>query len=356
MNLEHYALTLHLAPSIGPKQARTLMENYPDAEVLFDEGMRDSPPNWPTKQEWKALQQEASMLLDKQESSNIKSFSLFNEHYPKNLLQIPDPPVIVFVKGQIDPSSDRIISVVGTRDSTPMGMDLTHDFVEGLSVNNCTIVSGLARGIDAQAHRSSVSLHMPTWAVLAHGLHTIHPRENFTLGERILGEGGAWISEWPLGTAPFPGAFPRRNRIIAGLAHATLVVEAAIKSGAGITAHLAHQYNREVFAIPGRVQDVRSQGCLDLIQRHVAQLVMHPKHIAEALGWFQQKSPSDFNALPKPQQKIWDTLHDGPLRLTTLCDKSQLGSETCLNALAEMMWEGKIRVSHGWYARDGPMA
>jgi len=355
MNQEHYALTLQLAPGIGPRRARAIMETHPDAETFFKEKPENAPPNWLSTAEWKEKQQVASMLLDKHESSGIQSLSIFHPAYPEALKNIPDAPIILFVKGQLD-YSYRSLSVVGTRDPTPMGMEATKEFIEGLVPYQCAIVSGLARGIDTQAHRSAVHLQIPTWAVLAHGLHAIHPKENHHLGERIIGEGGAWLSEWPIGTPPRPGAFPRRNRIIAGLTHGTLVVEAAIKSGAGITAQFAQQYDRAVFAIPGRIKDVRSQGCLALIQRQVAQIVLHPNHIAEELGWSKREAPLAMEVWPESHQKIWLSLEGGPLRLMTISERTHLGSETCLQALAEMMWEGDIRATHGWYARDGPMA
>ena len=356
MNQEHYALTLQLAHGIGPKRARAIMETYPDAEALFKETPENAPPNWPSPSLWRELQQEASKTLERHEASNIQSLSVFHPSYPEALRNIPDAPVILFIKGTYCPSDARRIAVVGTRDPTPMGMDTTRALVEGLAPYGCTVVSGLARGIDAQAHRSALHLGLPTWAVLAHGLHTIHPKENQFLAEQILGAGGAWFSEWPMGTAPTPGAYPRRNRIIAGLSQGTLVIEAAIKSGAGITAHLAYQYDRGVYAVPGRLQDIRSQGCLDLLRRQVAHLILHPQHIAEDLGWSEPQKLDAIPNWPETHQKIWNVLAEGPMRLGAISEHTHLGPEKCLHALAEMMWVGDIRATHGWYARDGPMA
>lgn len=356
MNQEQYALTLHLAHGIGPKRARAIMEAYPDAEVLFKETPENAPPNWPSPMEWKAIQQEASRLLERHEASNIQSLSIYHPAYPEALRTIPDAPVILFVKGTYAPSNARRIGIVGTRDPTPMGMEHTRRFIEGLAPYGCTIVSGLARGIDAQAHKSAIHLGLPTWAVLAHGLHVVHPKENQALAEKMLGEGGAWFSEWPVGKAPTPGAYPRRNRIIAGLTEGTLVLEAAIKSGAGITAHLAHQYDRGVYAIPGRLSDLRSQGCLDLLQRQVAHLVLNAQHIAEDLGWTQPQKVDPTQSWPETHQKIWNVLAEGPMRLSAIAEITHIGPEKCLHALAEMMWVGDIRAKHGWYTRDGPMA
>ena len=356
MNHEHYALTLQLAPGIGPKRAKAIMESYPDAEALFKEEPENAPPNWPSPQDWREFQQEASKLLERHDLSNIRSVSIFHSDYPEALRQIPDAPVILFIKGTFSAQDARRLAVVGTRDPTPMGMENTRSMVEGLAGYGCTVVSGLARGIDAQAHRSSMHMGLPTWAVLAHGLHTIHPKENQALAEHMLGAGGAWISEWPIGTPPTPGAYPRRNRIIAGLAQGTLVIEAAIKSGAGITAHLAHQYDRGVYALPGRLSDLRSQGCLDLLRRQVAQLVLHPQDIAADLGWTQPQKVDTTHSWPVTHQKIWSALAEGPMRLGAITEHTHVGPEKCLHALAEMMWVGDIRATHGWYARDGPMA
>jgi DNA processing protein len=346
-----YALTLSLAPGIGPVKARLLQEAYPEAEALFEAPAPDA--TWPSLSEWKAYAQKASQLLEKQAEANIAALHIHDPAYPERLRHIPDAPILLFVKGHMTENDSKCLAVVGTRDPTPLGIRHAKSWVEAMQPYHCTIVSGLARGIDAHAHHTALHAGLPTWAVLAHGLHTVHPAHNRMLAERILHSGGCWISEAPYGVAPYPGAYPRRNRLIAGLSDGVLVIEAAIKSGAGITAHLGHQYNREVFALPGRIEDVRSQGCLDLIQRHVAQLVTAPNQITQALGWSQvMPTAVNLDQWPEDHRKIWQALAPEALRPTALSEATGISATRCLAILAELLWTGDIKVSHGWYAQN----
>ncbi len=348
MDRIHFALALSLTPGVGPVRAREILRAYPEPENWLPQ----QPPQGPSPTEWNRYVQEASRLLEKHDASGIHALHIDSAEYPDRLRQIPDAPCLLFVKGPTALQAERSLAVVGTREATPQGLQLTEHWVSRFAAHPCTIVSGLARGIDAAAHQAAMRAGLPTWAVLAHGLHTVHPAGNRPLAEQILAHGGAWISEWPIGVGPHPGAYPRRNRLIAGLCDGLWVVEAAIKSGAGITAHLAHQYDRLVFALPGRLTDVRSQGCLDLIRRQVAQLVLEPSHIAEELQWpTAQDAVKEGTGGPESHQQIWKALQAGPLRTGDIERRTGMSSPRCLAALAEMMWLGEVQVQSGWYAR-----
>ncbi len=203
--------------------------------------------------------------------------------YPHGLKQIDDAPIVLFVKGELRPTDHLALGIVGSRRCSIYGSEQARRFGELLAGAGFTIVSGLARGIDAFAHHGAVDAGGRTLAVMGSGLNDIYPPENRALAEKLLSS-GAWISELPLRTVVRASNFPARNRIIAGLSLGVLVVEAAARSGALITARLASEYNREVFAIPGRVQDPMSIGTNKLIRDGGAKLVTCLEDILDELG------------------------------------------------------------------------
>jgi DNA processing protein len=206
-----------------------------------------------------------------------------DEEYPEGLKRIPDAPIVLYVKGELRPTDAVAIAVVGSRRCTIYGSEQARRLGELLAGAGFTVVSGLARGIDAFAHHGAVDSGGRSIAVMGQGLTAVYPPENRALAEKLL-ERGAWLSELPMKAAVRAENFPGRNRIIAGLALGTVVVEAAQRSGALITARLASEYNREVFAVPGRVQDPMSQGTNALIRDGAAKLVMCLEDILDELG------------------------------------------------------------------------
>jgi DNA processing protein len=203
--------------------------------------------------------------------------------YPEGLRHIPDAPIVLYVKGELRPTDAVALAIVGSRRCTIYGSEQARRFGELLAGAGFTVVSGLARGIDAFAHHGAVECGGRSIAVMGRGLTEVYPPENASLAEKLL-ERGAWLSELPMKAAVRAENFPGRNRIIAGLTLGTLVVEAAQRSGALITARLASEYNREVFALPGRVQDPMSQGTNALIRDGSAKLVMCLEDILDELG------------------------------------------------------------------------
>jgi len=208
--------------------------------------------------------------------------TLADEGYPKQLLEIPDPPAVLYVEGSAPLLSSAALAVVGSRNATPQGLKNAHAFARTLSDAGLAIVSGLALGVDGEAHRGGLAGRGSTLAVLGTGVDVTYPRRNAPLAAEIRSR-GALVSEFPLGTEPHAGNFPRRNRLISGLARGCLVVEAAVDSGSLITARFAADQGREVFAIPGSIHSPLSKGCHALIKQG-AKLVESAQDVLEELG------------------------------------------------------------------------
>ncbi|NCE72525.1 DNA-processing protein DprA [Odoribacter sp. Z80] len=222
------------------------------------------------------------------EKHDIRICSIEHHHYPELLKQCEDAPLVFYYKGKFtSPDSNKYLAIVGTRHASSRCQTRVENLIAELCALNFrpVIVSGLAYGIDASAHRASLKHGLPTFAVLGHGLHMIYPASHKNLAENILNSGGALLSEFPC-TAPIhPVNFLRRNRIIAGLCHATLIAESAQKGGAMSTARLALSYNREVMALPGRPEDPYSSGCNLLIKENTAALIDNATDIARILNF-----------------------------------------------------------------------
>lgn len=214
------------------------------------------------------------------EKKGVRMVCFNDEDYPPLLREIPDSPVVLFCLGEPDLKQSPAIAIVGARNGTQMGYDIAKDFAAELSQAGFIVVSGLALGIDTYAHRGVVESSGRTFAVLGSGPDVIYPRGNQKIREKLLKNGGALLSEYPPGVIARPWHFPVRNRIISGMCVGTLVVEASARSGSLITARLAAEQNREVFAVPGNIRSSASEGTLSLIQEG-ANLVMDPGEIIE---------------------------------------------------------------------------
>lgn len=218
------------------------------------------------------------------EEQSIRIVSFQSEEYPKRLLECHDSPFLLFVKGNAHLHPAKIVSIVGTRKNTEYGQMITERIVEALAPLGVTIVSGLALGIDGIAHRSALQNGLPTLAVLGHALDQIYPRQHHQLAKKIV-DNGALITEYSRGADFDRNNFPMRNRIVAGLSDATILIESAASGGSMITAEIAHAYGRELFAVPGRCFDEMAQGALQLIKNLKAEVIAQPDDIAESLGW-----------------------------------------------------------------------
>jgi len=201
------------------------------------------------------------------EKNHIDIISIQDEEYPKLLKEIYDPPICLYIKGNKEVLNNNSIAIIGCREASNYGLSVANRFAYNLSKQNINIISGLARGIDSEAHLGAVKANQKTIAVLGNGLDSIYPKENIKLVQNILNSGGAIISEYPLGTKPKKENFPARNRIISGMSKGVLVVEAKEKSGTLITVDFALEQGRDVFVIPGNVDSKNSVGTNDLIKQ-----------------------------------------------------------------------------------------
>jgi len=222
--------------------------------------------------------------LERAYKENVKVTFYTDPDYPKRLKQTNDAPAVLFIKGNCDLEQQRIISIVGTRKATTYGKQVVKELVEDLSDLNVIVVSGLAYGIDIETHKQCLQHSVPTIGVMATGINIYYPsRHSYTIEEMC--KKGAVITEYGYDTKPEPAQFPARNRIIAGLSDATIVIEAAARGGALITAEFANSYDREVFAVPGLLTSKYSEGCNNLIKSHKAHLLSSSEDIVRVLSW-----------------------------------------------------------------------
>lgn len=269
-------------------------------------------------------------------------------HYPQALLHIPDPPPLLYVKGRLDLLNRAALAIVGSRNATPQGVAITESFAKALSDSGLTIVSGLALGIDAAAHRGGLAGSARSIAVVGTGLDVVYPARNRELAHALAAQ-GALVSEFPLGTPAIGANFPRRNRLISGLALGCLVVEAASRSGSLITARLANEQGREVFAIPGSIHSPLSKGCHLLIKQG-AKLAESAQDILEELGL--PALAAAVSSAPAPSadaraQTLLDHIGFDPCDIDTLSTRSGLASDAVSALLSQLEIDGLIAVLPG---------
>ena len=299
-----YRIALTLLPSIGPVTARNLIDNIGSASAVFNEkrhvleriegiGPRKAG-SFNTSSILEKAEQEMAFI----ERHRIKTIYYKDPEYPHHLFQCNDAPILIYARGTGGLKSLRSLSVVGTRRASPYGREICRELIRELSalVDDLVIVSGLAYGIDVIAHRAALECGIPTVAVLGHGMSTIYPRAHRETAKQIC-EQGMLVTDFHSGIGPERNNFLRRNRIIAGLSKATLIIESPEKGGALITADLAASYGRLVLAIPGRSTDRRSRGCNNLIKSNIAALVDTPSDILRELSW---ETPACSGKRPSP--------------------------------------------------------
>ena len=273
--------------------------------------------------------------------------TLADSLYPQALLQTPDPPLLLYVIGRAELLNHDALAIVGSRSASPQGIANAEAFARALSDAGLTIVSGLALGIDAAAHRGGLAGAASSVAVVGTGLDIVYPARNRDLAHQ-LAEQGAIVSEFPLGTPALASNFPRRNRLICGLARGCLVVEAALQSGSLITARLANEQGKEVFAIPGSIHSPLSKGCHRLIKQG-AKLAESAQDIMEELRLLAPApSPSDppFSAEPQAQALL-DKLGFDPCDIDALCARCGLKSDVVSSLLTQLEIEGRVAALPG---------
>ena len=295
-----YLLALSLIKGLGPVSVKSLIAYCGSAEAVFQMPVQKLTRAPGIGVQAAKLVREGKMLdraeleMRYAEKHGLQVLNYLDEAYPHALKFIHDAPLILFQKGPINLNAQLNLAIVGTRRATPYGRELAEQFATCFAQAGLNVVSGLAYGIDIAAHRSVLQAGGKTTAVLAHGLDTLYPGAHRQRAEEMLERGG-WITEYPTGTKPDAPHFPSRNRIIAGMCKAVVVIEAAARGGALITARQAFEQNREVYAIPGRVGDTFSEGCNRLIQTDVAKLIQEPQEVLADLEiqWQQHDEQSE---------------------------------------------------------------
>lgn len=365
-----YWLALMLAPGVGTARFLRILEQAPDLPALFaSRGDHIEGFTLPTavraylhSPDWHAVDKTLAWA----DNDERHILCLSDPRYPVLLKEISDPPPILFVRGDPALLNQRQLAMVGSRNPSAGGKQMAHDFAQSLSHHGFTVTSGLALGIDAASHQGTLDAGYPTIAVAGTGLDRIYPARHRTLGHQII-EQGAIVSEFAPGTPPIASNFPRRNRIISGLSLGTLVVEAALKSGSLITARLANEQGREVFAIPGSIHNPLSQGCHFLIQQG-AKLTSQVTDILEEfdhLGAVYPNKPATIdltteNSSDKPPAPMGPSAPDGsllesmgfePISIDTLVDRSGLTAEAVSSMLLTLELQGVVASNGGLFSR-----
>ncbi|NRA48736.1 MAG: DNA-protecting protein DprA [Phaeodactylibacter sp.] len=285
-----YRVALTLIPKVGAVTARNLMSYCGGPKAVFEateKELRKIPGIGPQLahniRQSDALFQ-AEQELDFIEAHDIKTLFYTDPEYPQRLKPLPDSPPLLFCKGNTELNPERTVAIVGTRRPSPQGVHLCQELVEQLLPYKVTIVSGLAFGIDIAAHRACLDHHIPTIGCIAHGLKRIYPAKHTKVALEMM-EQGALLTEYPSQTEPDRERFPMRNRIIAGLCDALIVIETQRQGGSMISARVANDYNKDVFAVPGRIKDQFSAGCNLLIKSHRAHLLESIEDLAYIMRW-----------------------------------------------------------------------
>lgn len=350
---------------VGPIIAREIMEVFPSTEALFSESKKALEAAFGNRKRIiddiinKTMFNRCEKEIEFINKYNIKCLFFKDNDYPYKLLQIPDMPICFYYQGSGDLNRNRMIAIVGTRNATNYGKEITNEIVSGLKPYNVSIVSGLAYGIDSIAHQKSLDEDIPTFGVLGHGLDIIYPNQNFDLSQKMI-ENGGLITEFMTLTKPLPHNFPRRNRIIAGLCDAVICIEAAKKGGALLTSDLANQYDREVFAVPGRIGDHYSEGCNYLIRTQRANILHNINDIPHLMNWddgvqlelFQGKKESKYNnaisKLSKNEKLIYDFIYnEKQVNIDNISIECLLNTSILAGCLLNLELEGLVECLPG---------
>lgn len=323
-----YQIALSHIPFVGPVSAKLLVSYCGGPREVFEKSRRDllQIPGIGPKTADSVTQNEALQIAERElvylEKNGIVPIFYLESGYPERLKQIDDFPTMLYFKGSDKGlfHSKRVLGIVGTRKPTPHGKAICEEMVEAMKSYNCLIVSGLAFGIDVAAHKSAVLHGIPNVGVLGHGLGRLYPDVHRPVAEKMC-ENGGLLTEYAFNAPPDREHFPMRNRIIAGLCDAVLVVETAVSGGSMITAKLAQGYDREVFAVPGRVKDPFSHGCHLLIKSNRASLAESADDIARQMGW-DEKSASK---KPRQAQLLLDLSEKEQNLVSKIREKPQIG-------------------------------
>lgn len=359
ISLKH-KIALSIIPRVGDINARKLVSYFGNVEDVFNEpfrnlikipGIGSETAKYISERSYlEAAEKEAEYVV----KNNIETYFYLDNNYPFRLRQCEDSPVLFYFKGNCDLNSPKIISVVGTRNATPHGRDQCEKIIAGLAASHpdLIVVSGLAYGIDITAHRAALSNNLKTVGVLGHGFKTTYPSIHRSVAREMTGKGGL-LTDFLSDALPERNNFLKRNRIIAGISDATLVVESGIKGGALITADMANSYNRDVFSVPGRPDDQWSAGCNSLIRTNKAALVDSSDDIDYFLNWKPEKlkpaiQRSLFSELDETEQKIFEMISkEGELTIDQICRNLEIPVYKLSAQLLQMEFKGVVKCYPG---------
>jgi DNA processing protein len=347
---------LSLVPEVGPKRFFSLLSHFGSPGEVFSSSFKELEKipdigkvvaqNIKNFKSWDEAEKQSIRVL----KDGIKFITLKSPEYPVNLKNIYDPPPYLFLKGEIKKEDQKALAIVGTRTPSPYGKLITEKITRELMEKKVTIISGFARGIDSISHHHALEAKGRTIGVLGSGLDVIYPPENKSLAEKME-KNGALISEFLLGTQPEGTNFPKRNRLISGLSLGVIIIEAGVKSGALITANLALEQGREVFAVPGNISSKGSEGTNRLI-KNGAVLVTRAEDILEELKDFLIVEESEHQkkksfALSEQEQKIYQLLSTEPAHIDRIAKDSELSTPQALSLLLNLELKGLVKQLSG---------
>ncbi|MGN6295639.1 MAG: DNA-processing protein DprA [Ginsengibacter sp.] len=349
-----YQIALTLVPAIGDVRAKALINHFGEASSIFHASKKafESIEGFSPKAVNSILQFKDFSRAE-EEINFIKKYKitplfLTDKNYPKRLLNCYDSPPLLYYKGNADLNCSKIIAIVGTRNHNEYGKNITEKLIEDLANEDVLIVSGLAFGIDSIAHKSALKNNIKTVGVLAHGLDRVYPPQNTALAKEMILSGGL-LTEFKNNTNPDKQNFPGRNRIVAGISDAIIVIESGIKGGSLITAELANGYNKDVFAFPGRAGDTKSEGCNFLIRNNKATLITSAEDLIESMGWKKAQKPTLkkqrelFIELSPDEKIVVDILQaQEQVHIDELYFKSKLSSSAVAQALLMLEMQGLV--------------
>jgi len=359
VSLKH-KIALGLIPRIGDINARKLVSYFGSVEAVFHEpyrnlikipGIGSGIAKYISDRSYlDTAEQEAEYIT----KNNIRSYFYLDNDYPFRLRQCDDSPVVFFFMGECDLNASKILSVVGTRNATIRGKEQCEKIIGGLASGHpdLIVVSGLAYGIDIAAHKAALANNLQTIGVLGHGFKTTYPSVHTSTAKAMVNKGGL-LTDFLSDALPERNNFLKRNRIIAGLSDATLVVESGIKGGALITADIADSYNRDVFAVPGRPDDQWSAGCNNLIRNNKAALIECSDDIEYFLNWKPEKSKPPvqrtlFSELDDTEKMIYELVtKEGELTIDTLCRLLEIPVYKLSSLLLQMEFKGLLKCYPG---------
>lgn len=353
-----YQIGLTQLPLVGPVNARQLIAYCGSAKAVFEARKKELLliPGIGEQTARHIREQNVLHLAERElsflEQHHIQPLFYLNKNYPTRLKAYNDAPILLYLRGSLSLDHPRTVAIIGTRKPTDQGLQACETLVEGLRSYNVQIISGLAYGIDICAHRASIKHHIPTLGVLGHGLARLYPASHRSVAQQMC-ENGGLLTEYTSLTQPEREHFPMRNRIVAGLCDALVVVETARKGGSMITANFANDYNKDVFAFPGRRNDAQSQGCNLLIKSHRAALIESAADIAYVMRWEadERNRPIQtqlFVELTTEEKLIVDLLREqDDVGIDRLTLTTQLKGSTLANVLLNLEFKGMIKTLPG---------